>query len=111
LLEQPLPEQRYDLIYTLLTLHHIQDVNSIISKFSEILTKQGTLVIIDLEKEDGSFHDDEFHGHKGFDRDELNIKLNDAGLFPKHYEICYELEKEHNGAIRKYPLFMLIAQK
>ena len=111
LLVDPLPKDRYDLIFTLLTLHHIDNISGILQKFYDILTSSGLLVIVDLEKEDGSFHDDEFHGHNGFEKVELESMLTNSGLLPSKYEVCYELEKEQDGEIRKYPLFMLVAQK
>ena len=65
-----------DVIYTLLTLHHIKDIKNLFSEFREILKPGGYLIIGDLVTEDGSFHsgDPEFDGHKGFEPDEL-IKI------------------------------------
>jgi len=112
LIINPLPDERYDLIYTLLTLHHIENTEIIFSKFNQLLNPGGTLVLIDLEKEDGSFHDYEFHGHLGFDREPLEEKLKIAGLTPVHYEVCYSIEKElGDGRKRDYPLFLLVAKK
>ena len=111
LLKQPLPQKRFDLIYTMLTLHHIVDLKGILEKFSRLLNKGGLLVIIDLEKEDGSFHDGEFHGHLGFDRSALEANLIACGLKPRSYEICYTLEKDTATGTKQYPLFLLVAQK
>lgn len=111
LLMNPLPNERFDLIFSLLTLHHIEDIEMIFEKFRELLNPGGVLAIIDLEKEDGSFHDYEFHGHLGFDRTELEKKLYDAELKPMHYEVCYAIEKEmDDGKINEYPLFLLTAE-
>ena len=68
LLLNPLHFGRYDLIYSQLTLHHIEDTLAIFKKFNQLLNPEGLLVLIVLEKEDGSFHDYEFHGHMGFER-------------------------------------------
>ena len=111
LLKQPLPDLKFDLIYILLTLHHIQDTEEILTKFSQLLNRNGYLAIIDLEKEDGSFHQDEFHGHNGFERSVLEDKLAASGLKSINYEVCYELERETEDGIRKFPLFLLISQK
>jgi hypothetical protein len=70
----------------------------------------GDLVIIDLEKEDGSFHDGEFHGHKGFERNELEKKLKAVGFDPYHYEVCYHIEKGEDENKKVYPLFMMLAR-
>jgi len=64
-----------------------------------------------LDTEDGSFHEDEFHGHLGFDRDELEATLVVSGLSPVSYEFCYELEHKRGGKMKKYPLFLLVAKK
>ena len=112
LMKDPLPEEKYDLIYILLTLHHIIDYAALLQKFAQLLNTRGTLVIIDLEKEDGSFHDGEFHGHQGFDRSVLERVITDLGFSIKNYEVCYNLEKTlEDGSKRDYPLFMLIAGK
>ena len=111
LLEDSLPITKYDLVYTLLTLHHIMNVERVLFKFNDILNNSGVLVIIDLVKEDGSCHDGNFHGHHGFNKNEIEQGLKKAGFSTSKYEVCYELEKERNGIKRKYPLFMLVAEK
>ena len=112
LIEDPLPDEKFDLIYILLTLHHVKDYESLISKFSNLLNRGGHLAIIDLEKEDGSFHDGEFHGHKGFDKDVLKKKILESGLNNVSYEVCYEIEKvDEVGVKTSYPLFLLVARK
>lgn len=112
LILNPLPDRRYDLIFTLLTLHHIDNIDMILEKFYELLNPGGMLVLIDLEKEDGSFHDYEFQGHLGFERKELEQQLSAAGLKSDHYEVCYTIKKEmDDGELKAYPLFLLAAKK
>src|SRR5512141_1245652 len=36
-----LPDRRYDLTYSLMVLHHIQDVNGVIAKFCDVLKPNG----------------------------------------------------------------------
>ena len=74
LITDPLPAERYQLIYTLLTLHHIPDTDKILRAFYQLLDSSGYLCVADLDKEDGTFHEDEFHGHLGFDREELSAQ-------------------------------------
>jgi len=111
LLEGPLRNERFDFIFIVLTLHHIGDVEELLRKFHNLLSPKGQLAIIDLEKEDGSFHDGPFHGHKGFERTDLESKLRGVGFVPDHYEICYQIEKETEGSITKYPVFLMVAEK
>jgi len=111
-LEQKLPNDRYDLIFILQTLHHIKDTGKFFEKSATLLNTKGSLVIIDLVTEDGTFHDDPFDGHKGFDRGKMEELLTTFGLQPKHYGICHTIEKEmEDGTIKKYPLFMMVGTK
>jgi ubiquinone/menaquinone biosynthesis C-methylase UbiE len=110
LLKQPLPGYRFDLIFILLTLHHIEETDLILHKFHELLNPNGYLAIIDLEKEDGSFHEHKNHFHNGFERIDLENQLKHNGLKPISYEICYELERDYDEGKQKYPLFLLVSQ-
>lgn len=112
MLTQPLPADKYDLIYILQTLHHIDDTDLFLSKSAQLLNAHGYLVIIDLVKEDGSFHEDEFHGHKGFVKEELEAKLVKTGFTPAHYGICHTIQKEMgDGSTKEFPLFMMVGRK
>ena len=112
-LEDGLKPNNFDVIYTLMTLHHIVDLDRILQLFYSSLKTNGYLCIADLVEEDGSFHSDSttFDGHNGFDKDELNAILLKNGLETEYYKICTESERELNGKIKKYPLFLLIAKK
>jgi SAM-dependent methyltransferase len=103
----------YDILYTLLTLHHINDLSSIFGLFNSILKPGGYLFIGDLVTEDGSFHyrNPEFDGHKGFAPDELKKQLILNGFKVESDSIFYEIEREHNQQIKKYPLFLIIGKK
>lgn len=111
LLKDELPTDRFDLVYTLLTMHHIADTAAILQKFSQLLNPGGRLAIIDLEKEDGSFHDGEFHGHEGFERADLEVKMQAAGFQIEDYQVIYQIEKETGKGFRYYPLFLLVGRK
>lgn len=104
------PKTKFDLIFILLTLHHIKDTDSLLSRFKELISPNGVLALIDLETEDGSFHDREFHGHLGFDRKDLEGKVKAAGFQPFHYDIVYEIEKGEEPNKRSYPLFLMMAR-
>lgn len=108
----PRPLYAYDLVYTLLTLHHIADTAHILQAFYDILTPGGTLCLIDLVQEDGSFHDEEFHGHNGFDTEALEQQLEEAGFHHVSCRICYEVvKKKGDGVERRYPLFLITGSK
>ena len=112
IMTQKLPDDRYDLIYILQTLHHIEETQLYLEKSTQLLNSGGFFVAIDLVKEDGSFHEDDFHGHKGFVHEELESKMKMAGLEPIHYGICHTIIKEmNNGSTKEYPLFMMVGRK
>jgi len=113
LVESDLKINEYDVIYTLMTLHHIPDVNNIAKVFNSILKRGGYLCIADLVKEDGSFHSehDNFDGHDGFDRNELSVTLTNNGFNVEYYKICFEIVKTIDDKNKKYPLFLMICKK
>ncbi len=110
--DEPLSKEQFDIIYTLLTLHHIPEVDKVIEEFSQILRRPGYVCIADLDEEDGSFHGEEFSGHHGFNKNILSEKLMRYGFEVISWKICYENEKKlADGSFRKYPLFIMVAKK
>ena len=108
LIADPLPASRFDLLYTLLTLHHIHETDRVLHGFHALLKPGGLLCIADLDKEDGSFHvDSDFDGYNGFERGELNELILKAGFASVRFSTCYESPK--NG--RLYPMFLAVAEK
>lgn len=98
------PDERFDLVVSVMTLHHIPDTVPVLDGFARLLTDGGRVCIVDLVEEDGSFHagDHDFDGHHGFGRGQLTAQLQRAGFEDVHFEPCAEMEK--NG--RTYPLFL-----
>lgn len=113
LLEDILNVAKQDVIYTLMTLHHMLDIDATLKVFNAALKTEGYLCIADLVKEDGTFHAShpDFDGHNGFDRDELSAALSNNGFNVEYYKICFEIEKKLDNQIRKYPLFLMICKK
>lgn len=108
----PLPEEQYDLTYSLMTLHHIHDVKNIIVKFRDLLAPQGYLLVADLDKEDGSFHTDgSTDVHLGFDRSELQKMMEDAGFGNVRFSTAYEIKKKIGHEEKAFPIFLMVAQK
>lgn len=111
LLSDPLPRDRYQLIYTLLTLHHIADTDQVLRAFYALLDSPGYLCVADLDKEDGTFHEEEFHGHLGFDRDELREKARQAGFQAINFTTVFHMIKDVQGVRRDFPIFLMLATK
>jgi SAM-dependent methyltransferase len=104
LVDAPVPDERFEVIATLMTLHHIPDLARVLDGFARMLAAGGRLCVADLEAEDGSFHADkpDFHGHNGFDRTELTAQLQAAGFTDVQFEPCGEVTRDG----RAYPLFL-----
>lgn len=107
----PLPAERYDLIYTLMTLHHVSDVDRILRDFHALLRPDGALCIADLDREDGSFHGAGFDGHHGFEREALRDQLARAGFGEIQFDTCYMMRKPQGDGAREYPVFLAVARK
>lgn len=101
-------DQKFDVIYSLLALHHVRDIDGILGRLSELVNPSGFLCIADLDEEDGSFHGPGFDGHNGFNRDTLTGKLQQLGYTQIKWKICYQNKKTFtDGSIRYYPVFLL----
>lgn len=106
-----LPSARYDLIYTLLTLHHVADIEQLLRAFHDLLRPGGCLAIADLDAEDGSFHGSGFVGHNGFERPALQLQLTTAGFAAVNFSTCYVMHKPSDQGMREYPLFLAVATR
>lgn len=103
--------ERFDVICTLLTLHHVEDVDALLAKFFALTTQGGCACISDLDREDGSFHGPGFKGHLGFDRGDLAARLSRAGFAGPSFSTPFEIAKETPQGLRRYPLFLAVARK
>ena len=112
LASDPLPDEKYDLTYSLMTLHHINDVNDMLLKFRDLLVSGGYLLVADLDKEDGSFHTDGTTDvHLGFERSELQKKVADIGFENITFSTAYEIRKKIGNEEKTFPVFLMTAQK
>ena len=112
LASDPPPTERYAVTYSLLTLHHIHDVNNMVARFHDLLAPNGYLLVADLDKEDGSFHTDGTTDvHLGFDREELQRLVENAGFDNVTFLTAYKIKKKIGNAEKIFPVFLMIAQK
>lgn len=101
-------DQKFDVIYSLLALHHVRNTDGILKILSDMVKPSGFLCIADLDEEDGSFHGPGFDGHNGFNRDSLVKKMQHLGFTDIQHKIFYQNKKTfEDGSIRYYPLFLL----
>jgi predicted TPR repeat methyltransferase len=90
---EPAPDERFDLVVTVMALHHIPDVATVLTRFAELLVEGGWLSVVDLDEEDGSFHGDHFEGHRGFARADLASQLAAAGFTQIEFHDCGEVDR------------------
>lgn len=111
LLTDPPPPQRFDLIATSMTLHHVPDTDPILRIFHDLLQPGGYLCIADLDREDGSFHGAEIDVHHGFDRADLSRRTAQAGFADMQFQTVFSIAKERESGTRDYPVFLMTARR
>ena len=111
LLVDPLPAQRFDLIVTAMTLHHVPDTDHILRVFHDLLNPGGYLCIADLDQEDGSFHGPEVDVHHGFDQADLSRRTAQAGFADMHFQTVFTITKTRETGTQDYPVFLMTARR
>ncbi|MDA8128999.1 MAG: class I SAM-dependent methyltransferase [Betaproteobacteria bacterium] len=112
LLVDPPPTQRFDLIYTSMTLHHVPDTDRILRIFHDLLRPGGYLCVADLDEEDGSFHGlDVVDVHHGFARPELGRLAAQAGFADVQFQTVFNIDKERETTTQSYPVFLMTAKR
>jgi ubiquinone/menaquinone biosynthesis C-methylase UbiE len=107
LMRDPVPAERYDLIFGMTVLHHVPDVPRALAAFRTMLNPGGWLCHVDLDAEDGSFHGPEVDVHHGFERATLRSWLVAAGFADISIGDCGSIAREE----RSYPLFIAACRK
>ncbi len=106
------PAGDFDLIYTLMVLHHVGDIKTVIKKFHDLLNPGGWLAIGDLYSEDGSFHGEGFTGHLGFDPEALSSLLEKHGFSDVSHRKVYVIDKVIAENQRKtFDVFLMTARR
>lgn len=96
------PDELFDVVVTVLTLHHVHDITPVLVRFSALVDDDGWLCIADLDKEDGSFHGAGFDGHNGFDRNELRTALEAEGFVDVEFRDCHHIVRDTG----EFPMFL-----
>ncbi len=100
----------YDVVWSCMALHHVQDLDGLLRSVAELLGSGGRLAIADLDEDrDGAFHADkvDFDGHHGFDRRRLAEQLSDAGFADVRFIDATTIPKGD----REFGLFLCTATK
>jgi len=110
LASDPLPVSRFDISYSLMTLHHIPEIEPALKNFFELLNPDGWLCIADLDSEDGSFHGESVTDvHKGFERSLLQKQVEAAGFRNVSFTTVCDITKQIDGSEKSFPVFLLTA--
>lgn len=102
------PDGRYHLTVSSMALHHVGQLLPLFRLFADLLLPGGILCLADLDKEDGTFHDDPTGvRHFGFERAALKEMLAEAGFMECRDTTAAVIRKERG----EYPVFLVIARK
>lgn len=109
ILEQPL-SRSFDLIMSAMALHHVEDTAQLFQCFADHLKPGGQVALADLDREDGSFHQQGNDGvfHFGFDRSHLQELLTHSGFTDIDFQTPHVVEREDGSS---YPLFLVTATR
>jgi predicted TPR repeat methyltransferase len=99
---------RFHLIVSSMALHHVANLAPLFKRFHEQLHCGGRLALADLDREDGSFHDDprDVH-HLGFERSEIQSALAAAGFAGLGATTAIVTRKGSHD----YPVFLITGQR
>lgn len=108
LTEQQLEPGSFDLIYTVMVMHHVSPLEPALSQLAASLRPGGFLAIADLDLDPtGDYHAHEaFSGHHGFRREDLAVKLQEAGFADVSFETVYTMQKDVDGEPMDFPVFL-----
>ncbi len=107
---EELQEKDFDLFISSMAFHHVKDNQKLLQKIEKIMKPGSNLAIIDLDKEDGSFHpEDKREGvfHSGFSKEEIESWSKESQFKFTHYEIAHTFYKNDKA----YPIFLAIFKK
>ncbi len=107
----PLPALKVNLVFTLMTLHHIPDVDKVLRAFYDLLEPAGYLCVADLDAEDGAFHGENFEGHKGFDRAAFGERVRKIGFRKVAFQTIFQTPRMVGMEMRNFPVFLMAAEK
>ncbi|MCB1172890.1 MAG: class I SAM-dependent methyltransferase [Leptospiraceae bacterium] len=94
----------FDLIISTMAFHHIPEPLAVLGQMHRALRDQGQIVICDLDREDGTFHEHN-NGifHHGFERDQFGQYLLTAGFRNIGFRTAYTVRRDSG---REYPIFL-----
>ncbi len=109
----PMPLERFDVIVSTMTFHHLREIPPVLKRFHGLLTPGGRIGIADLDCEAGDFHADPAGvWHFGFDRPRLKKEFEEAGFRSVRVDTAYRLQRTGaGGVLKEFGFFVLTASK
>jgi cyclopropane fatty-acyl-phospholipid synthase-like methyltransferase len=101
-------DRKFDGIISSMTIHHLEDIPALFSKFYNMLDDHGFIALADLDSEDGTFHSDNTGVfHYGFDREMLARYAQEAGFKDVTFSLANKISKPH----AEFTVFLMTAMK
>jgi ubiquinone/menaquinone biosynthesis C-methylase UbiE len=111
----PVPDSRYHLIAANMVVHHVDQIETLLTAFQRMLLPGGFLAIADLDTEPGLFHGLEVAlsvYHHGFDRQAFVDRLCRVGLVDVKGVTAHVIRKPiASGDIRAFPVFLIVGHR
>lgn len=106
-------EERFGLICSNMTMHHIPDPAALVARFAELLEPGGWLALSDLDAEDGGFHPDPTGVfHRGFSAEQMQGFFAAVGLTAVRTVPAYTVSRPNAaGEMRHYPVLLTVGRK
>lgn len=106
-------KDKYHLIVSSMTLHHIENIEYIIHEFYNCILPGGYLCIADLDSDNGDFHRDKTGVvHSGFDRAEMRGLFIAGGFHDVRDVTAASVVKDlSDGRSLEFTVFLMIGRK
>ncbi|WP_413450046.1 class I SAM-dependent methyltransferase [Georgenia phoenicis] len=102
------PSERFDLAVASLVLHHVRELDRVLTGLAELLAPGGHLCVADLDRtEGGTFHRHDVDVHDGFDRADLAARLERVGLSDVVVRDCGTVDRDGVA----HPVFLAVARR
>ena len=106
-------KNKYHLVVSSMTLHHVEDLGYIFHEFYNCLLSGGHLCIAALDSDGGEFHRDKIGVvHFGFDRSEMRRLFMQGGFQDVRDVTAARVVKDlPDGTVREFTVFLVTGRK
>lgn len=108
---EPWAGEPFDLVVSLMALHHVPDITLLLTRLHDATVNAGWIAVLDLEPEAGTYHDPGFEGHHGFSRGVLRRAFSAAGYGHVTVRNALTTEREVDGEVRRFGVFLATAER